>query len=224
MKSVTNSKRSPFQVKRYGHDDGLRSSSVSSSVACGTTPAAGAAAAGSSAWTMPAGHRTRTTSADVRVPRPKTISLGDGDGHALDVSSFCRRLPARNSILRADRAAGADLARQADAQRCQLVFRRRSSATTRLWRPAPPVTRVTRSVSPSPSMSAAASQVAPPIDGSGPGRGRRRRQRRRASPRRDGLAPAPPDAEPPQLDRSGRGHRGEIRAGHRRRDRRSAPP
>ena len=27
------------------------------------------------------------------------MSLGDGDGHALDVSSFWRRLPARSSIF-----------------------------------------------------------------------------------------------------------------------------
>src|SRR6188768_3138884 len=91
MKSVTNSKREPFQVKRYGHDEGLRSSSLTVKVR--DVPA------GVSACRIPEGHNTRTTSAAARVPRPNTTSEGDTAGDEDEVSSTCRRLPALNSIF-----------------------------------------------------------------------------------------------------------------------------
>ena len=101
MKSVMNSKRSPFQVKRYGHDDGLRSSSVSASVACGTTPAAGAPAGRRQLGLHDAGRpqhahdvgRRRVAEAEHDVARRRRPARRS------TVSSFCRRLPARSSIF-----------------------------------------------------------------------------------------------------------------------------
>src|SRR4026208_2581268 len=55
MKTVTNSNREPFHVKRYGHDEGLRSSSVT-----GSTDARAVVEAGASPWTIPEGQRRRT--------------------------------------------------------------------------------------------------------------------------------------------------------------------
>src|SRR5688500_17182063 len=57
MKSVTNSKRLPFQVNRYGHDEGLRSSSVTLNV---REPCTGLGEV--SACRIPEGHSTRTRS------------------------------------------------------------------------------------------------------------------------------------------------------------------
>src|SRR5262245_34760906 len=94
MKSVTNSNRVPFQVKRNGHDDGLRSSSV-----IGGTDARAVVEVGVSAWTMRHGQRTRTASAPVLEPRPKITSAGATGGDEDDVSIVCRRLPARRSTF-----------------------------------------------------------------------------------------------------------------------------
>src|SRR5687768_10932258 len=94
MKSVTNSKRVPFQVKRNGQDEGLRSSSV--------TVKAREAAAGLgdvSACRMPDGHNTRTTSAAARDPSPNVMPDGDTAGDDEEASSTWRRLPALSSIL-----------------------------------------------------------------------------------------------------------------------------
>src|SRR3954447_20577791 len=82
MKSVTNWKVDPFHVNRNGHDDGLRLSSVTVTVAGPETVVAW----GTSAWTVPEGHRTRITSAEARVPRPKRISAGAAAGTAADDS------------------------------------------------------------------------------------------------------------------------------------------
>src|SRR3954453_15440575 len=95
MKSVTNWKVDPFHVKRNGHDDGLRLSSVTVTVAGPEDVAAW----GTSAWTVPEGHRTRITSAEARAPRPKRISAGAAAGTAADDSNLWRRLPARPSIF-----------------------------------------------------------------------------------------------------------------------------
>src|SRR5262245_13598778 len=94
MKSVTNSNRVPFQVTRYGHDDGLRSSSV-----IGSTDARAVVDVGVSAWTMPDGQRTRTASAAILEPRPKSTSAGATAGEEEEVSIVCRRLPARRSTF-----------------------------------------------------------------------------------------------------------------------------
>src|SRR4051794_5776674 len=81
MKSVTNSNRDPFHVKRKGHDDGLRSSSV-----IGRTGARSVVDGGVSAWMMPEGHSTRTASAAVLEPRPKMTSAGETAGEPDAVS------------------------------------------------------------------------------------------------------------------------------------------
>ena len=168
-----NSKRSPFHVKRYGHDDGLRSSSVSASVECGTIPAAGASAAGgSSACTMPAGHSTRTTSAAARLPRPKTTS------------SPGRRRPGARGFDLLPQAARAQLDLEPTALRLLTLPARRirsdgcrlpPSFLSAISRPrsGPPGVRSTRSVSPSPSTSPRH-----------PGRARDRRERQH-HPHRD---------------------------------------
>src|SRR5262245_48764877 len=93
MKSVTNSNREPFQVKRYGHDEGLRSSSV----IVRTPGLSGDPPWPVSACRIPDGQRTLTTSAAVRVPRPKLMSDGATDGVEDEFSNCCRRLPARIS-------------------------------------------------------------------------------------------------------------------------------
>src|SRR5258705_1852190 len=96
MKSVTNSKRLPFQVKRYGHDEGFRSSSVMvrlDVVRCGALTI--------SACRMPEGQSTRTTSAPGREPRPNTASAGDTAGEDEDISRTWRRLPALSSTFAA---------------------------------------------------------------------------------------------------------------------------
>src|SRR5688572_14029447 len=89
MKSVTNVNALPFQVKRYGHDDGLRSSSVTVKLLPSRD-----AGADVSAWRMPDGHNTRTTSAVVRGPRPKAVYDGAIAGEADETSRTWRRLPA----------------------------------------------------------------------------------------------------------------------------------
>src|SRR5262249_18132624 len=105
MKSVMNSKRSPFHVYRNGHDDGLRSSSVividrATAQCLLSTIRAGAVCGNSiSAWTMPDGHSTRTASGSERLPSPNITSAGTAAGLAALVSSFCHRLPARTSTL-----------------------------------------------------------------------------------------------------------------------------
>src|SRR3954462_13158711 len=71
-----NSNRVPFQVKRNGQDEGLRSSSSIFNAPL-IEPVA---VAGVSACRMPDGHSTRTTSAPVRLPRPNTMSAGAGAG------------------------------------------------------------------------------------------------------------------------------------------------
>src|SRR3954468_24798578 len=95
MKSVTNWKVDPSHVNRNGHDDGLRLSSVTVTVA---GPEA-VAAWGTSAWTVPEGHSTRITSAEARAPRPKRISAVAAAGTAAEDSNRWRRLPARTSIF-----------------------------------------------------------------------------------------------------------------------------
>ena len=213
MKSVMNSKRSPFQVKRYGHDDGLRSSSVSASVACGTTPAAGASAAGgSSACTMPAGHSTRTTSAPTSGRRGRRrCRSAPPAGHALDGLELLPQAARAQLDLRAHRAAVADLARQADPER------RLPAAAVVLQHDQPPALGTGRR-----AQHQVGVPVAVEVAGRHPRRARHRGERlhrphrRRARPagrccRR--CAPAP----------ARRPWRPRCRAGRRCRDRRTAP-
>ena len=113
MKSVTNSKRVPFQVKRYGHDEGLRSSSVTV-IACDAAARAGAA-------------QGRLRLQDARRPQ-----------HADDVGGRARargrtrhrpaRRPATPTTFRAlAQAAGAQLDLRADA--AAVADARRRAAT-----------------------------------------------------------------------------------------------
>src|SRR5207247_11388591 len=80
MKSVTNSKRSPFQVKRNGHEEGFRSSSS-------TRNGEGSADSRVSDCRMPDGQKTRTASAPGRLPRPNTMSAGATAGAPAERSS-----------------------------------------------------------------------------------------------------------------------------------------
>ena len=143
-----NSKRSPFQVKRYGHDDGLRSSSVNASCRAARPPGSGAgapawrrqrrrrrAAGGSSACTMPAGHSTRTTSADgARAEAEHEVARRGGRPRARRLELLAQAAGAQLH-LRADRAAVADAARQPDAQRrlpaAAVVLQQRSAGRAR---------------------------------------------------------------------------------------------
>src|SRR5262245_51592135 len=145
MKSVTNSKRSPFHVNKNGHDDGLRSSS--STV---TDEESGADGEPVSAWSTPEGHRTRTTSATDRGPRPNNRSLAATAGVALDDSRRWLKLPARICTL--------------DPTPDALLPRPRSRTRSELFRMSPLLCQntgplepsVTKSTMPSPSRSAAA--------------------------------------------------------------------
>src|SRR4029079_7968315 len=94
MKAVTNWKVVPFQVKRKGHDEGLRLSSVTVTVAGPGVVAAW----GTSAWTVPEGHSTRLTEEGGHAPRPNRMSAGAAAGTAAEDSNRWRRLPARTSI------------------------------------------------------------------------------------------------------------------------------
>src|SRR5262245_6569195 len=89
MKSVMNSNRSPFHAYKNGHDDGLRSSSWTTSVG------EAAVVAGVSDCRMPDGQRTRTASTAGRAPSPKSKSDPETAGVAADVSIRVARLPAR---------------------------------------------------------------------------------------------------------------------------------
>ena len=120
MKSVTNSKRAPFQVKRYGQDEGLRSSSVigeRSRARPARLPAASRPAA------MPDGQRTRTTSAAVARAEPEE-EIGRRDR---------RRRPRTSRALA--QAAGANLDLRPDAAAIADACRRAARATTRLRLP-----------------------------------------------------------------------------------------
>ena len=115
MKSVTNSNRVPFQVKRNGHDDGLRSSSVTVERA-GLRRGAGADAgfrlqdAGRPEHADDVGRRARAEAERRRRPAPTA-------GVAADVSSCWRRLPARISTFAPIAAAVADARGEPHAQR-----------------------------------------------------------------------------------------------------------
>ena len=93
-----NSKRSPFHVKRYGHDDGLRSSP--------SAPASSAARRRRRAHRLRAAARPARCWRPARARRPPRRGcrgrirrrFGLAAGQVLEVSSFCRRLPARSSI------------------------------------------------------------------------------------------------------------------------------
>src|SRR6266542_4312893 len=94
MKSVMNANSRPFHAYRYGHEEGLRSSSLMARVA---TRAGAASAEGSSVCRMPAGQRTRTASAALpeaaraqRHFRAHSITVADQPGESNGERVACR--------------------------------------------------------------------------------------------------------------------------------------
>ena len=119
MKSVTNSNRVPFQVKRYGQDEGLRSSSVhGESTGRGPRPGRRSVV---SACRMPDGHSTRTTSAPCAGRGRTRVGRRDG-GRRRRRFELLPQAAGAQLDLRSDAAAVADARRPAAraARRCRL--------------------------------------------------------------------------------------------------------
>ena len=136
MKSVMNSKRSPFQVKRYGTRRRL-------AIELGRVPAQrrphrGERVGGRRGLGLDNARRPQDAhdvGAGASAEAEHDVA-GRAAGVAADVSSFCRRLPARISTFDADAVAVADLAGRADPQRRLRGCRHRSSHD-QVPRPAP---------------------------------------------------------------------------------------
>ena len=115
MKSVTNSNRVPFQVKRYGHDEGLRSSSVT---VIAVRPAGGRRGQG------------RLRLQDARRPQHADDVGGRARAEAEDQVGRRDGRRRRRGLEHLTQAAGAQLDLRADAAAIADARRQRARAAT----------------------------------------------------------------------------------------------